>query len=540
MRLKAHQYLICSALTLAAGCSGDPTPAANGAAGAGGSAGSTAGSGGNTAAGTNAAGGTSAGSSSAGTTGVAGSVGTSGSAGTSAGGGGAGGGGGSGGDMAGTAGTGGAPVVAVCGNGKKEDAEACDDGGKAPNDGCSATCTIETGYACPTEGVACTPVCGDGMLIAPEKCDDKNTAAGDGCGATCALEKGWECKTVGQACTTICGDGTLAGDELCDDGDKEPNDGCSATCVPETGYVCDLPGAHCRKKPDCTGGACTSTCGDGLVIGEACDDGNLDNADGCSSTCTVEPTYTCQTVAAALPAQLAIPVTYRDFVSVAAGGSTKFPDQQAFGGKGITPGMLEASLDVGGLPVYTGVCELGGPNVADALKCPYGAQSTSKANFDMWYRDTDTVNLAFPGVVRLDRVGQTEAYVFDGGATFTPLTGKGWDKQGKEGLADGKNFGFTTELRYFFAYQGDEVLEFSGDDDVWVFINDKLAVDIGGLHPKQTKSVTLGAQKSAELGLTIGKIYALTLFHAERAPGESNFKLTLTGFVNTISKCTKP
>ncbi len=479
MRLKAHHYVVCSALTLAAGCSSDPTPAV-GTAGAGGSAGNTTAgnaNGGGTAG--KSAGGASAGASAAGASSVAGAVGTSGSPGTTAGSGGGGAGGMA--ETAGTAGTGGvAVVVPVCGNGMKEDGEACDDGGKAPNDGCSATCTIDAGYTCPTQGVACTPICGDGTMIAPEKCDDKNTAAGDGCSATCTLEKGWECNTVGQACTTICGDGTLAGDELCDDGGKLPNDGCSATCTPETGYVCDLPGVPCRKKPDCTTGACTSTCGDGLVIGEACDDGNVIAGDGCSATCTVEATYTCATVAAALPAQLAIPVTYRDFVSVAMGGSTKFPDQQAFAGQGITPGMLAPALDVAGLPVYTGVCEKGGPNEANAQKCPYGAQSTSKANFDMWYRNTDTVNLAFPGVVKLDRVGQTDAYVFNGGSTFTPLTGKGWDKQGKEGLVNGKNFGFTTELRYFFAYQGDEVLEFSGDDDVWVFINGKLAVAADG------------------------------------------------------------
>ncbi|HVY30201.1 MAG TPA: DUF4215 domain-containing protein [Polyangiaceae bacterium] len=542
MRLTSYGFVCFSTLTLGVACSDDAyTPPPD----VGGSAGSDSGgsdSGGSAMAGTS-SGGTSSGSTSlAGTTASAGTGGggAGGAGGSSAGGSGGGGAGGSGGGagMAG-GGSGGAAPNPVCGNGKKENGEACDDGDKDPNDGCSATCTVETGYECPTEGAACMPVCGDGVIVAPEKCDDENTVNGDGCSSGCSSEMGWECQTAGQPCTSVCGDGKLVGEELCDDGDEDPNDGCSATCTPEGGFVCDVPGQSCRKKPDCTAGACTSTCGDGLVIGEACDDGNLDNDDGCSSTCTVEDGFSCETVAADLPAQLAIPVTYRDFVSVAAGGSVKFPDQQAFQGNGITPGMVEASLGADGLPVYTGICEKGGPNEGNAQKCPYGAQTTSKTNFDKWYSAAEGDNLVFPGVVRLDRQGQTQAYVFDGGDTFTPLTGKGWDKQGKEGLVNGRNFGFTTELRYFFAYQGDEVLAFAGDDDVWVFINGKLAVDIGGLHPKQDKSVTLGVQKSAELGLTLGKVYELALFHAERAPDKSNFKLTLTGFLNSTSKCKK-
>jgi fibro-slime domain-containing protein len=195
---------------------------------------------------------------------------------------------------------------------------------------------------------------------------------------------------------------------------------------------------------------------------------------------------------------------------------------------------------VGGLPVYTGICEAGGPNVNDAAKCPHGAQSTSQANFDMWYRESPDIYLAFPGVVPMTKVDGSDpvAYVFDGGTQFTPLTGIGWDAQGKEGLTENKNFGFTTELRYFFKYHGDEKLDFSGDDDVWVFINNKLAVDIGGLHPPQTKSVTLGAVVSNQLDLDPDVVYELVLFHAERRPNGSNFKLTLTGFLNETSVCT--
>ena len=59
---------------------------------------------------------------------------------------------------------------------------------------------------------------------------------------------------------------------------------------------------------------------------------------------------------------------------------------------------------------------------------------------------------------------------------------------------------------------------------MWVFINNHLAVDLGGLHPKEAASVTLDAS-AAQLGITKGNAYALDLFHAERHTPESNFRI---------------
>lgn len=127
----------------------------------------------------------------------------------------------------------------------------------ANNDGCSATCIVETGYTCNVVTGAkstCTSSCGDGKKAFDEGCDDGDQVAGDGCSATCTIETNYVC-TVDANSKSICeecGDSNKDSNEECDDGNITPSDGCSATCKVEPGYTCATVGA-----------ACTTTCGDG-------------------------------------------------------------------------------------------------------------------------------------------------------------------------------------------------------------------------------------------------------------------------------------
>ena len=82
------------------------------------------------------------------------------------------------------------------------------------------------------------------------------------------------------------------------------------------------------------------------------------------------------------------------------------------------------------------------------------------------------------------------------------------------------NYGFTMKIQAEFVYVKGQYFEFNGDDDVWVFINNKLVVDIGGQHRKVKKSVNLD-----DLGLTPGETYPFHIFYAERKRTQSNFMM---------------
>jgi fibro-slime domain-containing protein len=466
-----------------------------------------------------------------------------------------------------------------CGNGKIDPGlgEACDDGNTVAGDGCSADCkVVEKDWACTKPGTPCVYLvkCGDGRIGGKETCDDGNTKSGDGCSSTCAIEAGWDCPQPAQLCVPHCGDAVLVGTEECD----PPNagQGCSASCKFEPGYVCTAPpavpnptvpaqchktvcgdgkkegaeacddsnivdgdgcSATCTFEPDCTTGTCSSKCGDGMKLPpEACDDGNTKDGDGCSHDCKAEMGYACADNASNPPTQLNLLAVYRDFVSFPMNGSTRHPDFETFGPSDLVLGLVKDTLDAAGKPLLNGKCIVGS---VVAAQCPYGPEFSSDANFAQWYRDTANVNLTVKSALLLPRQANG-SYLFDSAAAggFFPLDGKGWTATApvKEGLSAGHDFGFTTEVRYFFQYHGGETLTFSGDDDVWVFVNRKLGLDLGSLHPRREDTLMMDT-KAAALGLVIDGIYEIALFHAERHTDASNFKLTLTGFMPTYSTC---
>lgn len=193
------------------------------------------------------------------------------------------------------------------------------------------------------------------------------------------------------------------------------------------------------------------------------------------------------------------------------------PDFEHFQGNGPSRGIVNADLGSDQKPVYSA----NGPFIDPKN----GQQTTSKADYDQWYRATPDVNKPF--IVYLYFEPNAGVLTFQSNAFF-PIDGVGWGNSCNEPDAtcpkQAHNFGFTTEVHTKFNYKGGETFSFTGDDDLWVFINNKLAIDLGGLHPQASLSVSLDTA-AAMLGIKVGNAYNLDLFHAERHTDQSNFRV---------------
>jgi fibro-slime domain-containing protein len=464
-----------------------------------------------------------------------------------------------------------------CGNSRLTLGETCDDGNKLASDGCSDTCQREDGYSCPKVGTTCRPICGDAKKRGTEECDDGDTDDGDGCNSVCRVEPGYACTTASTSTPSICvasvcGNAVPEPGESCDDGNNIAGDGCGPTCQKEP-TITRVDGVPLVQE----------SCGDGLITGtEACDDGNTTAGDGCSATCTIEAGYKCDNTRLQLPASVDFRVTFRDFMAHSSTGG--HPDFEW--------AVASTPRDLPGAACTTANTSTCGRLDADGkptlnTSATYTNSINSAATFSLWYRDTNPNHVldaagttdigiyVLPKTLTLTQLAAGSQSYVSANATsnaFFPLDGQGF---GNETYTDGSvshNFHFTSELRYFFQYRGGETLLFSGDDDVWVFINGRLAVDIGGRHALLHGRVVLGDDgipsgtdsdcsvhegtstptldctgytsdeiadsTDSRFGLTKGKLYEIVLFHAERHTTQSNFKLTLSGFLAPRSYCT--
>ncbi|MCX5658329.1 MAG: fibro-slime domain-containing protein [Planctomycetota bacterium] len=262
-------------------------------------------------------------------------------------------------------------------------------------------------------------------------------------------------------------------------------------------------------------------------------------------------------------------MTYRDFtgtgttatLSNPANTHPDFENQAAYvwnvvnqaptfiGGKGIgviaDKGIVATTLGGDGKPVYSASAS--------------GNTTTGAANFAKWYNNDSTVNTALTDKITLAET-TPGVFLYDS-SSFFPIDGRGYGDTVREknflpsaqpplflsaAVAvsnEVHNWHFTMEMHTQFAYTGQGTFNYRGDDDLWVFIDHKLVIDLGGVHNPLSATFntsTLTDVDGNPINLVSGQSYAFDLFFAERHRNASNFRMETSLLLGSPTPPTNP
>lgn len=260
---------------------------------------------------------------------------------------------------------------------------------------------------------------------------------------------------------------------------------------------------------------------------------------------------------------IALPVTYYDQISdecvdlYDAEKQTEVAERQwewkkcGYNNGQIERGLVEEKLGENGLPVAKGT------KVAKVTKESEGASSTEKktstamakvnmipnrgVNFMGWFEEVEGVSDESKGTLsmRYQKEGADFSFAAE---DFYPLDAVKFSAEDPVN-ADGHNHLFTLNFVVPFTVlgSGEETFLVRADDDTFVFVDEQLVVDMGGVHGAMTGEMLIdsdgqvyskvegGEWTATGVKLAVGEATQLAVFHADRDSSESTFELGFSG-----------
>ena len=502
--------------------------------------------------------------------------------------------------------------------------------------GCSQTCTKEPNCRDSFgHNQACTTACGDGNLDQGEECDDGNQVSGDGCSSTCTQETGFSCATKSRSTSSPCQSGTGECLEMSITYRDFQPENVSPGGHPDfywLGYKWNgsaAPTTICvpNSGGPARGNDSTARCWDIA-------DSNLSNGKPIYNSSRANNLCACQFSDWNIGDSARIPGGY----TAAANDSPLSDGAGGFRGGGASSlvTLTNESGSASGTVFVVTAGSLGAPSFRGVVPIVKDANS-----FKQWFTDDSSVNKTFRSILEmraigtnlyqyasrthlagpnngfypLDNLNPSQATLCDlypywnhgnGTPIWTTCQGDQYfypprviqaDCPNQNPLSDGcwvtntpgvkHDSYFTDEARIFFVYDSTAgfTLQFFGYDDLFVYINGILVLDLGGVHQQLPGKVAVtgapGAQQATiteggcldaagniattqvsyaaagcapagapapispddyraryvNLNLENGKVYELAIFGADRHPPESNYQLTLSGFTTKVSDC---
>lgn len=204
-----------------------------------------------------------------------------------------------------------------------------------------------------------------------------------------------------------------------------------------------------------------------------------------------------------------IPIIVRDFIGYDRDvdpslTAYKHPDfDHNACGTGILQGLLEETLDKDKKPVFN-----------DNIN-PRKLWIESKETFAQWFRTIEGVNKEVRKTITFESINNSSDYEFYLDDYFFPIDGEGFGDS--LGSGNTHNYNFTVEATFYLLCKENTPIIFTcgSDDDLWLFVNNKLVVNLGGLHMIESVTETINPE---DFNAKPGDYIEIKVFKAERCP----------------------